>query len=316
MQRRCLSHRGEHKLNREVINVLEKDILACFDTGDIPVLSHTKCESKALSEFSRILKDDSPRQKYERRTHVFKRALHWGQLKLILNEIEFLTLVIQRKQEEKDERPITMVYAGAAPGHHMEYLQKLFPDVVFELYDPNDFVVEDNLTLRTHVQFFTDKDAAHWSEQPKEKYIVFCSDIRTDPATPENVKANMDMQLRWWQIISPELAIFKFRLPWEEGTTEYLDGDIYIQPYPGPTSTETRLIVKKGAGMKTYDNKKYEEQLFYHNIHCREVSYNMRLKLETDGIDGCYDCTCFMHIVKSYLYAVKKKQRIVIYCDL
>jgi cap2 methyltransferase len=157
--------------------------------------------------------------------------------------------------------------------------------------------------VKTHVQYFTDDDAKYWSEQ-SDKYIVFCSDIRTEPADEENVKANMDMQLRWWKIMNPQLSMFKFRLQWNNDETEYPEGDIYSQPYCGPTSTETRLIVKKDAKIISYSNKKYEEQLFYHNNIRRKAKYNSVLgdvTLEKDGVDNCYDCTSFINIISNYL---------------
>ena len=114
----------------------------------------------------------------------------------------------------------------------------------------------------------------------------------------------MDMQLSWWKIIQPELTMFKFRLPWREGQTEYPKGDIYLQPFVGPTSTETRLIVKKGASMIKYDHTKYEEQCYYHNTVNRIKWYPTifgKLDLKTDGIDNCYDCVAFIQIIENYL---------------
>ena len=37
--------------------------------------------------------------------------------------------------------------------------------------------------------------------------------------------------------------MLKFRLPWRAGDTEYLDGEVRLQPYAKPRSTETRLLV-------------------------------------------------------------------------
>jgi hypothetical protein len=273
-----------------------------------------------LGKFSRLL-DDVPRMKYSRRKQEFKRTLHWGQLKLFLTEVEFLTQVLKTYNESKNESEnvsknesknvsenesdIYMIYAGAAPGHHDLYLQELFPMIHFELYDPNEFAIKSNDKLKTHVQFFTDKEAEYWKQEShSDKFIVFCTDIRTEPATVENIKENMYMQMKWWQIMKPQLAMFKFRLPWEEGTTEYPKGDIYIQPFPGQTSTETRLIVRADAPIIEYDNSKYEEQLFYHNSINRKKKYPCslgELSLEKDGIDNCYDCVSCVNIMSEYL---------------
>lgn len=298
---------SKNKYNTDVLKKIDKDILDLFKTGKKYVVSHLNEDVKISNDFNRLLYENMPRSVYSRREYEFKRVLHWGQLKLILTEIEFLTLALKQYKESNDKRKIVMVYAGAAPGHHIYYLQTLFPSVYFELYDPNDFVISNNDKINIHVQFFTDKEAVYWKNeyQKKDIYLLFCSDIRTEPANDENVKENMDMQLKWWEIMKPELSIFKFRLPWNDSITQYLSGDIYIQPYPGPTSSETRLIVKSDSKIINYDNKKYEEQCYYHNNINRKKKYSCilgdNLSLEHDGIDNCYDCVSFVYIIQNYL---------------
>src|SRR5688572_5255739 len=61
-----------------------------------------------------------------------KTVIHWGQRKLLLSEIEFLTW--------HAFHGCAVVYAGAAPGTHIPYLCKLFPWVQkWILYDPTPF---------------------------------------------------------------------------------------------------------------------------------------------------------------------------------
>lgn len=293
-------------VNKEVKAMMDPYALQIIQSGQPPSLSHVHEDAEFAESFSRILEPNAPTLPYARRKTVFKRALHWGQLKLMLTEIEFLSVALKNK-DIADDRPIYMVYAGAAPGHHIAWLSRIFPMIHFELYDPNDFAVKDNAMIKTHVQFFTDEDAKRWDV--KDKHVIFCSDIRTEPASEENVKVNMDMQLTWWKLIKPQLAMFKFRLPWHDGFTEYPMGDIYIQPYPGPTSTETRLIVKRDAPMHMYNNKTYESQLFYHNSEVRLKKFRTvlgdDLDINTHGVDNCYDCASFINIVDLYLDAVQ-----------
>lgn len=283
-----------------------------IDTGKPLYLSHIRLDAPVADDFNRCITKDSERKQYVTRRNEFKRALHWGQLKLMLTEIEFLTLVMLEYNESKDDRDIIFVYAGAAPGHHTEYLSSLFPEIHFELYDPNRFAIKESKMIKIHTGeingMFTPSVAKYWKEQV-DKYVVFCSDIRTEPATDENVIANMNMQLEWWTIMQPMLSMFKFRLPWYAGITKYVVGDIYIQPYPGPTSTESRLIVKAGAKLIDYDNVAYEEQMFYHNTVNRYKSYKCilgDLDLERDHLDNCYDCVSFINIVTKYLQLMKK----------
>ena len=54
---------------------------------------------------------------------------HWGQFKLLLGEIEFLTPYIHIPD-------LVVVYAGSSPGHHLKALVELMPNTwVWKLYD-------------------------------------------------------------------------------------------------------------------------------------------------------------------------------------
>jgi hypothetical protein len=101
------------------------------------------------------------------------------------------------------------------------------------------------------------------------------------------------------------MAMFKFRLPWDDEKTEYLNGDIYIQPYPPATSTETRLIIGKNAGTKIYDNRKYEEQLFYFNNQVRPMDFPNKMQYihptRKNGLSNDYDSVAEVYILEQYL---------------
>lgn len=258
--------------------------------------------------------DLSKRMKYHRRPLEWKHSLHWGQLKLHLSEIEFLTIIMQEYNKAGDKRPITFVYVGAAPGQHNDALMDMFKDISFELYDPNPFAIKPNSRRKIFQRFFVDQDAKQLAKR-KDEYIVFCSDIRTEPASEENVQENMDLQLRWWKLINPEWAMFKFRLKYAKFSgnkpiytkTNYPNGQIYTQPFVGPTSTETRLIVKKNAPLIDYDDHAYEEACFYHQSISRTSKYTIELPgldrqptIPTQGFDQCFDCASMLHILKEW----------------
>jgi len=66
-------------------------------------------------------------------------------------------------------------------------------------------------------------------------------------------------QMRWTEILKPEMTMLKFRPPYVDRSgvkeLEYLPGDVYFQVWEGCTSSETRLIVRREAlgQRKTYD---------------------------------------------------------------
>jgi len=298
-----------HVFDKFVCDQLSPTVKTLLEGKPIKI-SHLDDNPIKAQRLSRKLYPTAPRKKYTPRPLEFKRVLHWGQLKLMLSEIEFLTIVTTEyaklNKRSTSNRPIHMVYAGAAPGCHIPYLHKLFPHIYFHLYDINKFNLQPTDHIKIYNQLFLDTDAKKWAKLTKKYYIVLCSDIRTEPATEKNVKENMNMQLNWWKIIQPELSIFKFRLPWQAGYTEYPDGDIYFQAFPGPTSTETRLVVKKNAKLVKYDHSKYEEQCYYHNTVNRCKWYPTilgELTLKKDSVDNCYDCASFIKIIENYLKA-------------
>lgn len=292
----------------------------------------TYCKMDAYhlpSKMFRILTPDMPREQYHRRTSEIKNVIHWGQRKLLLTEIEFLTMYITNHVRADLETSIYVIYAGSAPGTHILYLSQLFPHVHFELYDPREFHenLKNNKMIRTHVQYFTEDTAKEWistDENHQDKEILLISDIRTgDTETmtsdevENRVKIDHDWQRDWYYIMKPEMSMFKFRLLWNDETVTYLNGDIYIQPYPPSTSTETRLIVGKAANEIQYDNRKYEEQMFYFNNRMRVKEYDNILHdvptSKKHGLQNMYDYALEVHILRNYINTIDytKNQNIV-----
>src|SRR3989304_7495287 len=67
-----------------------------------------------------------------------KTTVHWGQRKLSMALIQFLTIFWEI---EKIPNPI-LLYIGAAPGYNIEFIMKnLFPNFTSYLYDPSPIKV-------------------------------------------------------------------------------------------------------------------------------------------------------------------------------
>jgi hypothetical protein len=246
--------------------------------------------------------------KYHRRTTEVKPQLHWGQRKLLLSEIEFLTLFTKPDDEVKQW---LVVYAGAADGKHDIYLSELFPQCEFHLYDPAKFdsalvkYSETHDNIKIFNEYFTDEVCEKYKGKNN---VLFISDIRSVPegyntrvsevkkATKQGIEIkkvddsekfdeevvnNMAWQKKWVEIIQPRAYMLKFRLPYPGNTivkeieTEYLDGDIYFQVWAGNTSTEGRLIGTTPIKYKKYDHGDYEEKMFHFNVVERASKYNV-----------------------------------------
>ncbi len=252
-------------------------------------------------QISLILTDDHPRLPYYPRQWDKKKSIrHWGQRKLLLSEILFLT--------QWGHLSTTVIYAGAAPGKHIEYLSKLFPEHNFILVDPNPFAISPSDKIQIYNQYFTDELALELTQHRKEK-VLFVSDIRTadyrqmTPAENENliVKDN-ESQIQWVKIMRPIKSMLKFRCTYPDIIQEpcrMFKGTIFFQVWPPPSSTETRLVVDDSLEMKTYDCLAYEESLFYHNTVTRFQHYTH--EVHAPGLDHRYDSMGEIAILSDYL---------------
>lgn len=190
----------------------DKEMRRRFDLAQVRPLFD--CEP---APFARRLTADSPTMAYRSTRGMPKYSLHWGQRKLLLSEIEFVTMEALRasiapapdaagagapaaslaadgfddSQRTMREFAATVIYVGAADGRHLPYLADLFLGCKFVLYDPRDFHPDvvafckkhpDRMEIRQ--QFFEDADAAEWSGAGASGALrapdatLFISDIR------------------------------------------------------------------------------------------------------------------------------------------
>lgn len=260
----------------------------------VDVAPDEAAERKIAVPFERVLTPDARELPYRSSRERLRPQLHIGQRKLLLNEIEFLTL--------HGDKSDTVVYVGSAPGTHDTYLLKLFPRHKFVLYDPREFhkSLHNNPRIILKNQFFTDADAAEWTG----KDVLFISDIRTGSIGEEwdaEIIQNMEMQRKWVEIAKPAMAMLKFRLSWEKPIQNYLDGEIRLQPWQPITSTETRLLTD-GKTSRDWDTIKYEQQMYRFNTVTRIAWYDIpdAIVSRVPGMDHCHDCASEVEILRNY----------------
>jgi len=255
-----------------------------------------------------------PRLEYKVRAEADKASvIHFGQLKLLLSEIRFLT--------EFNELGTVVVYAGAAPGHHIAYLASLFPEHTFELYDPCEFstILEGHPRVHCHREYFTNSMAKELGEHFADDGILFISDMRTadhrlmsDEENEQCIVRDNEAQKEWVQAMRPRKAMLKFRCPYPDriaGPSRYLDGDLWLQSFNRRSGTETRLIPKEGAdcsysAMRSYDHRQYEEQLFFFNERVRKCYVFNEHYDSSFGFENNWDCWSYGYLVERYLFYV------------
>jgi hypothetical protein len=292
------------EIPNEINPYLNKNILSKIQTNfnisiENPHLEQSKNNLELINkncnnvEIKRIVNDKFPDLQYQNRTYKDKSVVHWGQRKLMLSEIEFLTLYA--------EKGITCVYAGSAPGNHITFLSDMFHEINFVLIDPSDFSIKETDRIKIRKEYMTNDVAKEYTNIK----TLFISDIRSVDFKIANrdevdigIDRDMKWQMDWYFIIKPKAGMFKFKLPWNNDKTEYIDGDIYLPVYGSQSTTESRLITTSFK-LKKYDNKKYENQMYYFNNILRVCHYKHDIKVE--GIDHCYDCSTEIYILKNYL---------------
>ena len=268
----------------------------------------------------------------------FQSRCHWGQKKLVLSEIQFLTKVCQ-KLNTKSLKDYAVVYVGAAHGFHFPILYNLFPELIWILYDPGKFSKEAHMhpekqKVKIFNQFFTDETLDHARKNAENRKILFISDIRLTP-NEEAVMKDMISQAKWGTELGADYMLLKYKPPYEDENTKqfktntiddlqinpkhiknpelkaddktflYLKGDVYIQLFAHIHSVELRLMVEKVNGKYELDTINYgeiEKKMFYFNTNLRTSwsTENYDFLHYIPGYDSSIECVMEYLIIKNY----------------
>ena len=169
----------------------------------------------------------------------------------------------------------------------------------------------------------------------------FISDIRSNVGNAEfpsdfDIIWNTSMMYNWIYTLRPDVSMIKFRLPYFEepesvdkymdsfsddfemskkfgidflrdyrqGKFAFLPGKLYLQAWPGQSSAELRLHIKK----EDLDNKQYynfkeiEQKLYYYNSISRGYYFHENKNaLEQLGFCHCNDCALENNIWEEYI---------------
>lgn len=286
---------------------------------------------------------------YRRRSDQEKLSVHWEQRKLLISEIAFFT---EFWNPQEIPKPLC-VYAGAAPGTHIDLLLAMFPQFTFHLYDPAEIKTTPSPSVQIFHQYFDDTVAAQYAGRSD---VFFVSDVLTadfrqnqhaeltkrgitqfdaqgkaigdyriikealaaaDVLTEAQIWGDMVMQQTWTTIMNPAHAWLKGHFPYagkaegQSETVQYLTSLVFVQPWRGQTSTETRLKPVRDANgqysLQDWNILEYEEWAFYHNVHERELAvYANPFTGDIEPVDhpelmNDYDSVAEAFILKEYL---------------
>jgi hypothetical protein len=249
-------------------------------------------------------------QRLPYRQHVYpeerpRSGHHYGQRKLLNSEVLFLVNNARLND--------TIVYAGAAAGIHIPFLVSLFRymNLKYILVDPQPFRLPEGYpgskkSIEIRQGFFTDEMAAEFADRDD---VLFISDVRSGADFPEvpsddTVETDMKMQAEWVRLMNPRACLLKYRLNYtKDDKPRYLAGDVCIQTWPGPTSTETRLEARRPYATAPTDARDHEERMFFVNTILREwAAYDHGVPLTlVPGLDRGFDSACEVRVWRQYL---------------
>jgi Poly A polymerase regulatory subunit len=250
-------------------------------------------------------------------------TLYFGQLKLFISELEFLTPF--------HDQDIVVVYGGAAPGYHLPFVIALFPKMKFILVDPDRMALQnissdiattlENVfdfsldSVMSRVQFHNriltaDEDcdpATHlWIGSLRgDKPMLFISDIRNveiglnkDSAASHQtiIHDDMELQQRLALVLRAESSLLKFRLPWQSvggidhRNYPYLScSHMRYQVYTSHASHEARIVVSKANldHITVYDGLRYELAMQNFQVNIRRAVHKQPVRDELDSQMRC-----------------------------
>lgn len=285
-----------------------------------------------ITTLGRFIDDTVPRMTYSRRDDVSIGKFHWGQYKLLLSEIEFLSYARRVFGFDILEQIDCVVYAGSANGLHIVLLADMFPEVHFHCWDPSKFAPPLHAYAEKHPDRVTLFNALYTEEVARtyaDKKTLFISDVRQFVSKngmfgkeadnrDDKLRASLkdqdhtlqpgsqaksvlaNLQRMWVQTMRPMATMLKFAPPYptpgEPDDYSYFDGMVLTQAYAPFSTTEARLMFDGVPGERIYNTRKYEEQFVFVNsvLRQRDLGEAMHDRHEIVVRDGTSDTT---HVV-------------------
>lgn len=223
-------------------------------------------------------------------------------LRLLISEILYITRYVQYDEYGKLPR---IIYIGAAPGFHLVKLMKMFPFILFDLYDDQElhpdlerYISENPDQVTMYRERFELTTCSRYEERNDDIYLITdFKDIKfmVDPPYVEgggyddikrafqkekelSYTLDMEFQKQICIILNPKNAFLRFRPSHyyqdespDTAIFEYFPGTIYLMIYNDYKSTETRLVVEdfSNTGFK-WNYKDYQYRLNFFNDQKRE----------------------------------------------
>lgn len=225
---------------------------------------------------------------------------NWGQRKLLLTEIEFLT-------EYARNGKYLVIYIGDSQGLYINYLSDLFPDVDFVLIGMKKIDCKKTSRIQIRSGALIDKWINMYSKS-RENLLLICDVHTFGPLKDmeEYIQQDLENQIHWHSKLKPIASLLTFRFSRNKAMTKFLQGDIISSPWTSRQASHCRFIVLRDAQLTNYDNKRLLSALSYFQNVTRTKYYEHDIDdLNSEGLDHCYDCCTEIYILHQYLTKVQ-----------
>lgn len=295
-------------------NTSNKYIPAKAHINNIPIYKHLPIQ----------LLDNAPSMAYHKHTNKYTNTIEWPareRLIVMINLICKYISAVSDTPQQLDSLHIQIVYVASNICIHIPVLCKLFPQLVFNIYNaPRTFQssAHTHTNLQIHSTTFNDKICTYWRDyNQNNNHVILITDINMD-----NRECAMHTQKKWYNNIEPAAAIMRVNLPWRQGQLTFPDGDIYFHPYGYPSATSTTMYVDGRRASTILDYSQYEKKMFYFNQVIRSRKYQTVLSNNnvstSTKIDNIYDNAYEIQVWSTYLsyyYNHNNKIDIIRYID-
>lgn len=258
-----------------------------------------------------------------------------GQLKLLLNEIRFLTEDVEIQNYPKNT--FSILYIGSGKGFHIPYLINMYKkyNINWYFYDPNGHCeslinikssknsedLKDN-NINIFNDLFLEKDINLFKNIDRK--LLFISDIRTsdsdsDEPKTKNLLNDYKLQNDILEKLNPLFSLIKFRYPfpddWEDTykllKPESPSSKEYIQSFLKNDSNEIRLFLTSGISFVCIKKEIFEEmeqKFAWYNTTQRNLNKKLAYK-DNDFIIASY-------IIDLYNIIENKNKDVILLKDL
>lgn len=223
--------------------------------------------------------------KFDKSYHLYSDIKKNGQMKLLINEIRFLSCDVEIHNLENNK--FILLYIGSGKGYHIPILIDMYKkyDIIWVFYDPVGHCrklsdLHNDKTIFVRNKYFLEEDIEEFKN--KNRQILFISDIRTvdedkSEPTTKNLYNDYVLQNNILEKLKPDFSLLKYRVPfiddWDN-TLEFLKpkGKEYIQSFTKNDSCEFRIFLSSIVIYEKLNEvalKTYEDKFYWYNTNYR-----------------------------------------------